>query len=704
LAEPATADLMGKHSKGNELHEPALDRRKTRGLVLGAALIVLLTVLTYIPAMRGGFIWDDDAYVTGNMCLRSLHGLWQIWTDTRATPQYYPLTYTTFWVEYHVFGLHPFGYHVINILLHALGAVLLWMILKRLSVPGAWLAAAVFAIHPVNVESVAWITERKNTLSGVFYFLTVLAYLRYLGIGTERGTQRHYAAALFLFMCALLAKTATLPLPAVLLLVAWWKLGTSVKKHAFALIPFFALAFAMGQVTIWVERHNVGAIGNQWSLGLAGKLIVAGKVLWFYALKDVWPSHLTFIYPRWHIDPGVTAQYLYLVSAVAIMAALWGLRNRIGKAPLVALLFYGISIAPALGLSNVYFMRYSYVQDHFQYLASIGIITLSVGVLTTAIQRIKGLNIALPAVILLLLGTAAARQIPKFKDTEALWRDTLAKNPAAWMAYINLAGSEYHEGRYDEAIAQYQKCLKAVPDCAEAYVGMSAVYARTGRVERAIECLRQALKISPMSSEANYNYAEILAARGQYDEAIARYKIAVKSTPDRVRTHTHLGIALLRRGKASDAADHFMAALRINPTWEEAYRYLQLARRREPLRPGAMDHCIQGIQFELKGDAYRAIEEYQKAVEADPSFAEAYMCLGVAYRKLGEIDQAIEEYQAAIQIKPKLVDAHSNLAFAYYTQGDAAGAWEEIKLVRKYGGRPNRRFLEILSELMPEPK
>lgn len=680
--------------------KPASNQLKKTLVAAGA--LILLTVVVYLPVVHCGFVWDDDQNVTNNLTLRSLLGLRLLWTNPLANQQYYPLTHTSFWIEYHLWQLKPLGYHVDNVLLHALSAILLWFILRRLSVPGAWLAAAIFAIHPVNVESVAWITERKNTLSGVFYFAAMLAYLQYAGIG--KGRRGTYALALGLFACALLSKTVTSTLPMALLIILWWKRDRVDWREVLELLPLFAMSLFMSQVTASLERSHVGATGQMWNLSLAGKAIIAGKALAFYAGKLFWPLGLMHIYPRWQINPGDAGQYAYPVMAVAIPAALWLLRKRIGKAPLAAVLFFEATLSPALGFFNVYFMKYSFVQDHFQYLASAGLIALGAALLSLAIQRVRGVNAGLPVVILLILGTLASRQIPKFKDAEVLWRDTLAKNPAAWMAHINLAGIELRENRYDEAIAQYEGCLKEVPDCVEAHVGLGVVYARKGDLDRAITYLKQALRISPVDSEANYNYAGILALRGQYDDAIAHYETALRATPDKARTHTTLGMVMLRRGRASDAAEHFMAALKINPAREDAYRGLQLARRQQPLKPKAMDHCIRGIQLEMGGNVQGAIDQYQKAVEINPDFADAYLDLGMAYTKLGQTDDAIGEYQAAIQIEPNMLDAHSNLAVAYYTQGDAASAWEEVKQFRRYGGKANPRFLAALSRLMPEPQ
>ncbi len=248
--------------------------------------------------MHGGFIWDDDDYVQDNPTLRSLAGLGQIWFQPGATRQYYPLVHTTYWLEYRLWGLDPTGYHVVNVILHALSAVVVWRILSRLQVPGAWAAAALFALHPVHVESVAWITERKNALSGAFYLSAAWAYLRY----EAARRPRWYGAALVLFAAALLSKTVTCTLPAALLLVLWWKGQTPMRRPAVALGPFFVLAVAMSAVTVWMERHSVGAWGPEWDLSLVERGLIAGRALWFYAAKLLVPLDLAFIYLRWAID------------------------------------------------------------------------------------------------------------------------------------------------------------------------------------------------------------------------------------------------------------------------------------------------------------------------------------------------------------------------------------------------------------------
>jgi hypothetical protein len=403
-----------------------------------AALLILLTLIAYIPALQGGFIWDDNDYVSDNAALRSADGLRRIWTEPGAVPQYYPLTFTTFWLEYRVWGLSPAGYHALNVALHAVSAVVLWRVLLLLQVPGAWLAAAVFAVHPVEVESVAWITERKNTLSGACYLAALLAYLHF-AFGAARRRWRLYGLALALFIAALLSKTVAASLPAVLVLILWWKRDRLDAAALWPLAPMFALGLGAGLLTAGVERQYVGAVGADWNLSAVDRCLIAGRALWFYAATLAWPHPLIFFYPRWRIDAGIWWQHLFPLAAIGLAALLAALRHRLGKGPLVAVLAFAVMLAPALGFVDVFPMRYSFVADHFQYLASIALIALAVAVGCRALRGAPpGARAAVGAGVLALLTTLSWRQGDVSLDQEALWRDTIAKNPPrGWRTTIS---------------------------------------------------------------------------------------------------------------------------------------------------------------------------------------------------------------------------------------------------------------------------
>jgi len=405
-----------RHRVASRSRQAGEERSQRTRLAVGALGLIVATLIAYAPALRAGFIWDDDAYVSENQTLRSGDGLRKIWFELGATPQYYPLVFTTFWAEYQIWEARPTGYHLINVLLHALSAVLLWRLLRLLGVPGAWIGAAVFALHPVNVESVAWISERKNVLSGMFYLSSALAYFHFDArlLSTDAGRARIYALSLFLFLCALLSKTVTATLPAALLLVIWWKRGRVRWRDFQRVLPFFVLGMVFGLVTAWTERIHVGATGASWNFGPLDRVLIAGRAVWFYASKLVWPNELTFIYPHWRIDSQIWWQFLFPVAALALLAALWFLRGRIGRGPLVAALFFGGTLVPALGFFNVYPMRYSFVADHFQYLAGIGLITLAVAAGTSAIAKFdddrKRMTAIVAALVLLVLGTLTWQQ------------------------------------------------------------------------------------------------------------------------------------------------------------------------------------------------------------------------------------------------------------------------------------------------------
>jgi hypothetical protein len=309
-----------------------------------ATAIIFLTFLVYQPVWHASFVWDDDFYVTDNPSLKTVDGLRSIWCDLKTTRQYYPVTVSTLWAEYHIWNLHPLGYHLVNVLIHALNAILLWRVLRKLGLPGSWLAAAIFAVHPVTVESVAWISERKNVLSCLFYLLAVLAFLRFRPLTDAKAGRtwdwRFYPVMLAAFLCALLSKTVTCSLPAALLLVVWWKTGRIKKRDALAMAPLFVLGAALGLMSKWEEQHLVGAGGAEWALSSLQRCLLAGRALWFYAGKLFWPRDLTFIYPHWQIDTGAAWQYLFPLAFAVVVLALWKLRSRIGRGPLAAVLFF----------------------------------------------------------------------------------------------------------------------------------------------------------------------------------------------------------------------------------------------------------------------------------------------------------------------------------------------------------------------------
>ena len=435
--------------------------REARKTLLAAALLVCCTLLAYWPALEGGFLWDDAAHVT-RPGLRSLDGLWRIWSDLSATQQYYPLLHSAFWIEYRLWGDAMLGYHLTNVLLHAAAAFLVMLIVRRLGLAGALPAALVFALHPVCVESVAWVSEQKNTLSAVFYLSAALLYLRF--DRTRRRSQ--YLMATALFVMALLSKTVTATLPAILLVVFWWQRGRlDWKRHVQPLVPWFALGAAAGLLTAWVERKFVGAEGPDFALTLVERFLVAGRAIWFYLGKLVWPANLTFIYPRWRVTSAEWWQYLYPLGALAVLAALCMLARK-RRGPLAGALIFGGTLFPALGFLNAYPFIYSYVADHFQYIASLGIIIPVVSGLASVVRPGARRFAAVGAcAVLAALGTLTWRQCGMYRDIETLFQETLKRNPECWAAHYNLGvligGTP---GRTEEAIQHYRETTRLKPD------------------------------------------------------------------------------------------------------------------------------------------------------------------------------------------------------------------------------------------------
>jgi tetratricopeptide (TPR) repeat protein len=518
-----------------------------------AGLLVTLVVFTYLPAFWSGFVWDDDYYVFANPTLRDLQGLRSIWLDVFATPQYYPLVHTSFWLEYRVAGPSPYLYHFTNVALHAANAVLLWRLLARLAVPGALLVAAIFALHPVQVESVVWITERKNVLSTFFYLCAALAYLHF-SAGADDGAPRWrlYAGSWLAYLAALASKTVTASLPAALLLVLWWKRGTILRRDWATLAPMLLVGAASGLLTAWLERAHVRASGPEWDLSLLERILIAGRALWFYTYKLVWPVDLAFIYPRWIIDTSVWWQYAFALAAMAVPIALFALRDRIGRGPVTAVLFFAGTLFPALGFFNIYPMRYSFVANHFQYLACVGLIALAVALAERCLERANVPMRARPLTALpplaLLAGLSWWNTLA-YADAETLWRDTLSKNPGAWMAHHNLGIELDAQGRYADARRHFRAATDLKPSHFHAHHSLGRSLAREGRLDEAIAHLETAVRLSPNERQFHSSLGEAYLRRGDFAQAERAFRRVLEPPYQHAATQVRLAEALIGQGR-----------------------------------------------------------------------------------------------------------------------------------------------------------
>jgi len=653
---------------------------------------ILATLTAYIPAIQGGFIWDDDSYVTENQTLKSLQGLKQIWLNPRSTPQYYPLVFSSFWLEYRLWGLRPTGYHLVNVLLHALSALLLWRLLRELKVPGALLAAAIFALHPVNVESVAWVTERKNVLSAFFYFASMLCLFRFFGLAggnKDQSARWWYLSGLLLFVCGLLSKTVTCTLPAAMLLVLWWKRGRVGRRELAALAPLFACGLAMGLATAWLEKHHVGAVGPEWHLSFVERCLIAGRALWFYVGKLVWPRELIFNYPRWQVDASVWWQYIYPAGVIFGVLLLWIIRHRVGRGPLVGVLFFCGTLFPALGFFDVYPFQYSYVADHFQYLASIGLIALLVGVFTKVISMLPEWSprIATPLglMVLLLLGWQTWNQGYVYRNIESLWVDTIIKNPMSWMAHNNLGVELTRQGRLDEAIAHYRETLRLEPDFAKAHNNLGFALAQQGKVKEAISHYLEALWLNRNLHKARVNLDQVLDSPEELATLINPETESLVTPSEYASALSNLGVAMAHLGKFDQATDYCQRALELRPQWPEGHNNLgnalaaqgklneavhHLSRALE-LKPDYADgHNNLAVVYARLGQFALASAHYRQALQLKPNSAEIHNNLGVALAAQGKLDEAVEHYNRAVELKPKYAEAHMNLGNGLCDQGD----------------------------------
>jgi len=557
--------------------EPAIERTRMKAALL-AVLLVGMVLAAYGPALRAGFIWDDDDYVTENPLLHTPDGFERIWLSMDAPSQYFPLVYSTFRIEYGLWGLDPFGYHLINVLFHAASALLLWLLLRRLDISGAWFAAAVFALHPVHVESVAWITERKNVMSLFFSLASLLAWLRFI---EPRGGswRRYYAVSLVFYALALSSKAMACTLPAAQLLLLWLRGHPIDWRRIAQVMPFFALGVALGGVITYWERHHVGTVGERFSSSFIEAFLIATRAIWFYLGKLLWPTQLTFSYPKFAIDPSQPLQYSWAIAGAVLLWILWRWRSAIGRAPLAAAIFFVASLSPLLGFIPLFTFWYTYVADHYQYVASIGpIVLFSAGTAQLLRDRTalgtRTLACA-AALVLVVLASLTWRQSLIYESEETLWRDTIAKNPTSWMAQTNLGRYLLREKRYEEAADAYGRVFAIRADAPRAHIGRGGALLKLGREREAEEHFKAALELRPDLYSPHQALARLSWKRGERAVAIDHYEAMIALDPRNPTGHFLMGRALQASGRPQRALDHYRSALAIDPGHEGARKAVE---------------------------------------------------------------------------------------------------------------------------------
>ncbi len=585
--------------------------------VLGAiTLIFAAGFIAYLPVINGGFILDDSVLVTNNPLVKTADGLTRFWRTTEQL-EYYPLTYNIFWLEWRLWETNPGGYHATNLILHIFESLLIWVILRRLSITGAFLAGLLFAVHPINVESVAWIAQLRNMTAMLFFLLSILWYLRSCisegseGAGTSRshfGPQERAARArrptfssfilhpssfhfwywlsLAAFVLAMLGKGSVAVLPALVLGIVWW-LRPLTRRDLWRVLPFFAVTIALTAANVWFQTHGTEIVIRD--TGFADRLAGAGCVVWFYLYKALLPINLAFVYRQWHIEAERLLWWLPLLAVLALTAVLWRCRKTWSRPLLFAWGFFCVALVPVMGFADVGFMQYSLVADHYQHIALIGLVAAAAALWSAWSKQARGVVArraahALAVVTAGILMLLTWRQCSLYKDPILLYRDTLKKNPECWMIHSNLGLALKSRGQYQEAVEHFKTVLRIKPDCAIAYINLGNIFRKEGHVEEAIEQYKQALLFNPNLAEAYSNLGAALVEINQAEEAVRYYQNAMRLNPGFIEAQYNLAEAyakLHRSSEAVEAAEKAVALARsqgqtamveVIETWLNAYR------------------------------------------------------------------------------------------------------------------------------------
>ena len=670
----------------------------------GILALVLLVGIAYFPALEAGFVWDDKIFVDEPL-IQQWSGIRNIWLSPREIQEghYWPVTYSSFWLEHKLWGFEPAGYHAVNVLLHLANCLLLWVLMVRLKVTGAWAVAAVFAVHPLHVDSVAWIIERKDLLSALFYLAAALAWMRFV----DARRPALYCGAVILFGLALLSKSIAVTLPAALLIWHAWRRGAADRADWLRLVPLFAVAVLItaADLAFYQSREPLDL-----GYSLIERALIAARALIFYGWKLLWPSELAVIYPHWNVDDSDPVAWAFLIGAAAVPVVLWALRRRIGAGPLVGAAYFAVTLSPVLGFVDYGFMQFSFVADRYQYLAGLGVLAILVSAVAHAAGRLPGWPRkavhAGGAIVLALLAAKTWSQTEVYRDGTAFFQHIVSLNPNARDAHLNLADAMVADGRFDESVANARIAIELRPDHGSTYHVLGRALAGLKRFEEAEDAFSKALELAPRDASIAHNHGQMYREAGRHEEAVEKFREALEIQPDLAVAHGAMGVALSALGRYEESLEATTKAMSQWPylrqlavlqnaagyaAWklndrEKAVRHFQIGLEAEPndagihlnlgrvrleqqrfaqgrehllralgLRSGDSPTLLEvGDALRISGYAEQSLPFYRQVPEGSPASARALAGIGLALFDLSRYSEAIEASEEAIELDPEL--------------------------------------------------
>ena len=643
-------------------------------VLLRGAAILLAVLWIYSPALHGDWLWDDDSLLTANRVVQSgtLEGLAKLWFNPDGA-DYFPLSYSAFWAQWPFFGTDPGGYHAVSILLHAAGSLLLWRLLVVMRIPGAWLAGLLFAIHPACVESVAWVSELKNTLSLPPFLLSAICFVRHDDASREPGPDARRRSTLFLgaalawFLVAMLAKTSMVMFPVVLLLHAWWRRGRIGFRDLRAAAPFFVVSLVLGLVTIHYQHGR--AIGEEKIPvadlftfgGFLSRMAISGMAALFYLWTALWPANLLPIYPRWEVEPPQPWQLFCWPIVASVGAWLWTARGTAerptpARHAIFALGFFLLMLLPILGFVTISYMRITWVADHFLYLPLVGPLALLAAAVATRFATIPARHqpaaLAAGGAVLTLLAVASFRYAHAFAGEDALWTHTLATNPDAWQAHNRLGARKFARGDRAGAMSHFENATRLRPDLGETHNNLGTSLMQEGRVDEALAQFSEATERQPHVLQFAVNLGNALIAANRLDEAEACFRGMIDRFPDAVQGWNNLGFILLKRGDHASAVAMLRRAVELQPDSTDARDNLRAALRAEAER------------LAREGQMEPAERMYRELLDVLPDDVQLLTNHGVVLYQLRRVDEAVAAFRRALEIDPRAKEAGESLAVA----------------------------------------